>query len=147
MDEDDSIGGKDKTCLGKGADASPQPKQQPYVYFYSSRSLVFCWVLWCMHSAWNSNAAVYSSLCTLPAVKCFMLMVARFGFDSVHFYTDKSAGDLLWTNLRVIWEYPYSDQWEHRQYNLHEPHWPIKGSHFSSHAQTHMECNFMYIIY
>ena len=32
MDEDDSIWGKDKTSLGKGADASPQPKQQPYAW-------------------------------------------------------------------------------------------------------------------
>ena len=31
---------------------------------------------------------------------------------SVHLNTDKPAGDLLWTNPRVVWEYPYSDQWE-----------------------------------
>ena len=27
-------------------------------------------------------------------------------------YTDKHAGDFLWTNPRVVWEYLYSDQWE-----------------------------------
>ena len=31
---------------------------------------------------------------------------------SVHLHTDKPAGDLLWTNLLVIQEHPYSDQWE-----------------------------------
>ena len=30
---------------------------------------------------------------------------------------DKLAGELLWTNLRVIWEHPYSDQWEAEQDN------------------------------
>ena len=55
------------------------PNKQPRVHFYSSRSLVFfCWVLWSTHFAWNSNMAVYSSLCSLPAVKCFMFIVAKF---------------------------------------------------------------------
>jgi hypothetical protein len=39
-------------------------------------------------------------------------------------YMDKPTGDLLWTNLRVVWEYPYSDQWEpeqDNQTNLHQP--------------------------
>ena len=57
-----------------GADASPQPKQQPYVYFYLSRSLIFCWVLWCMHFSWNSNTDVYSSLCS----QMFCVLVPRF---------------------------------------------------------------------
>ena len=31
-------------------------------------------------------------------------------------YMDKTVGDLLWTNPRVISEHPYSDQWEPEQY-------------------------------
>ena len=31
--------------------------------------------------------------------------------STVHLYTDKPVGDLLWTNPWVVWEYPYSEQW------------------------------------
>jgi hypothetical protein len=34
---------------------------------------------------------------------------------------DKSAGDLLWTNPRVVLEQPYSDQFEPSQYNQTDP--------------------------
>ena len=42
---------------------------------------------WCTHFAWTSNMSVNSSLCTLT-------------------YT--------WTNLWMIWEHPYYDQWENQ---------------------------------
>ena len=42
----------------------------------------------------------------------------------VHLYTDKPAGDLLWTNPRVVWEHHYSDQWEPSQT---DPRRPITG--------------------
>ena len=40
-------------------------------------------------------------------------------------YTDKSAGDLLWTNPQVIWEYLLFWPMIAKQYNLHEPRRPI----------------------
>ena len=48
------------------------PNKQPYLHFFSSRSLFFCWVFWCTHFAWNSTTAVYSSLCTLTAVQVYI---------------------------------------------------------------------------
>jgi hypothetical protein len=42
-------------------------------------------------------------------------------------YTDKLAGDLLWTNRWVVWENPYSDQWEPEQDNQTDSRWPITG--------------------
>ena len=48
------------------------PNKQPYLQFSSSRSLFFCSVFWCTHFAWNSTTAVYSSLCTLPAVQVYI---------------------------------------------------------------------------
>ena len=36
-------------------------------------------------------------------------------------------GDLLWTNPQVVWEFPYSDQWEPEQDNQTDPRWPITG--------------------
>jgi hypothetical protein len=44
---------------------------------------------------------------------------------SVRLYIDKPAADLLWTNLQVVWEYPFSDQWEPKQDNQTDPHQPI----------------------
>ena len=40
---------------------------------------------------------------------------------SVHLYMDKTAGELLLTNPRVVWEYPYSDQWEPKRDNQTDP--------------------------
>ena len=97
---------------------------------------------WSTHFAWNSYMTVYSSLRTLvlKRVTYSSVFVETCGAHtllgtvtllfipaSVHLYTDKPAGDLLWTNPRVVWEHPYSDQWELSQYNLHEPRRPITG--------------------
>ena len=46
---------------------------------------------------------------------------------SVHLYTDKPAGDLLWTNLRVVWEYHYSDQWDWSVSANHRPYFLLSS--------------------
>ena len=55
---------------------------------------------------------------------------------SVHLYTDKLAGDLLWTNWWVVWEFTYSDQWEPEQDNQTDPRWPITGFKIGYGGQT-----------
>ena len=58
-----------------------QPSTQtdnPMYTFTRAGHSFFCWVLWCTHFARNSYTAVYSSLCKLPAVKCFTFIVAMF---------------------------------------------------------------------
>jgi hypothetical protein len=87
----------------------------------------FRWDLGSKHFALNSHTAVYSSLCmrvlaqtcrwqysdvfieTLGAHTLLGTVIQLFIPASQHLYTDKPAGDLLWTNLRVVWEYLYSD--------------------------------------
>ena len=82
---------------------------------------------WSTHFTWNSFTPVYCSLRTIVfwLVTYSNVFVETFGAHtllgtviqllnpaSVHLFTDKPAGDLHWTNPRVVWEHPYSDQWE-----------------------------------
>jgi hypothetical protein len=82
---------------------------------------------WSTHFTWNSCTPVYCSLRTIVfwLVTYSSVFVETSGAHtllgtviqllnpaSVHLFTDKSAGDLHWTNPRVVWEHPYSDQWE-----------------------------------
>jgi hypothetical protein len=64
-------------------------------------------VLWLVTSVFVEGSGAHTLLGTVIQV---------FNPASVHLYTDKPADDLHWTNLRVVWEYPYSDQWEPNQY-------------------------------
>jgi hypothetical protein len=82
---------------------------------------------WCTHFTWNSYTPVYCSLRTIVfwlvtyssvfvetsgAHTLLWTVIQLLNPASVHMFTDKSAGDLLWTSPRVVWEHPYSDQWE-----------------------------------
>jgi hypothetical protein len=103
---------------------------------------------WSTHFAWNSYTPVHCSLCTLvhgqtsrllcTIVYCVFVntcgahrllgtVTRLFNPASVHLYMDKPADDLLLTNPRVVWEHPYSDQWEPSQHNQTDPRRPIAG--------------------
>ena len=93
----------------------------------TDKAKAFCWKSWSTHFTWNSCTPVYCSLRTIVfwLVTYSSVFVETSGAHtllgtviqllnpaSVHLFTDKSAGDLHWTNPQVVWEHPYSDQWE-----------------------------------
>ena len=92
---------------------STQTNNPSYTFTRAGHSC-FCWVFWCTHFAWNSNIAVYSSLCTRTN-----LWVIYSGQIRRWFTLDKSAGDL---RAPLFW--PMRD----KQYNLHEPRQPIRAT-------------------
>ena len=86
------------------------------------RATAFSLRLGCKHFAWNSHTAysclfqpLYACTCpnlqvtysdvfieTLGAHTLLGTVIQLFIPASVHLYTDKPAGDLLWTNPRVV---------------------------------------------
>ena len=69
------------------------------------------------------HSSVFVETCDARTLPGSVILVFIPAF--VHMYMDKPAGDLLWTNLRVIWGHSDSDQWEPKQYNPIPPRWPI----------------------
>ena len=87
------------------------------LYIYTC--VVYCNVLLCF--TLNSNTAVYSSQCTLVHGQTWGWLTCEahtlLGTDTQLFipayvllYMDKPAGDLLWTNPRVIWDRIFCNQ-------------------------------------
>ena len=58
----------------------------------------------------KQNIGVQQFLILMILVCTFRTVTQLFISASVHLYTVKPAGSLLWTNLGVIREPPYSDQ-------------------------------------
>ena len=95
-----------------------------------------CWVLWCTHSAWNSNTAVYSSLCTPSTIFSLGLAMHALCLDpfcSTHKLFSSFCTLVLGATLALVWP---------RQM-LHF-HWSIRidQSHHSKFGQRTHRQNF-----